>query len=610
MNKTQILKLITRISKKYKGIFAEMSYITSNFVAKDPNKGLSTNDLTDDLKTKILSKKVKDVGTSGHSVTFTYTDNTTKNIDLESLVKDVHIESGSFDKTNGVITLKDSDGNDITIDLSDFVSSSELAPIASKASSANSRSYRNENKISHIDIVSAKGTHGELYKDIDVVNKYGVVLVGDENYPAGIYECILDEVDDGTGNIYQEIKYKEDPILVFGGGNSGGGLEPKPFLRDSANRDIIDYLNNLDGVFEYVPQVDMGSDWDKYKKYKRYAGVWYETKLISWDGENTPNSINIFENIDNFKNHSVDKVFNFSELHEDLSDCIFNGVAENLKGNYKALLLSKNYKLYVVYIRQEYNSNDITNHTSNVISDKDYIELSVPYGIDLSERFLNPCIYDKTLVIDTDQKGIYTVNLEDSNPSLKKNMILLAGLDDSSADFDSWRSSFGYKLLNGGRILKWENTNSKNGMRDTYFVEKIQHLKNGKFGVPLTDQYMVKPPYYRSYDKLYNHKKISPHYTNIFELGKDILLTIYVNRQDFAKGRQNGSITAIVSDPITGRDNIVPININYSDYEEHPCYIGKFASLVSTDNNNKSAVITWGDYKDYGRPSITYVNYI
>jgi len=88
-----------------------------------------TNALTDALKSSIEQNKIKSVDSdvTNNTLTFTYIDDTTTSIDLTSLVPDVHVSGAVLDATTSVLTLSSEDnGADVTVDLSDFVNSSEL----------------------------------------------------------------------------------------------------------------------------------------------------------------------------------------------------------------------------------------------------------------------------------------------------------------------------------------------------------------------------------------------------------------------------------------------------------------------------------------------------
>ena len=98
-------------------------------VDKVTGKGLSTNDFTDTLKTLLELKKVKDVTTDALNdrLVITYTDDTSSNLNLNDVVTDIYVSGASLDATTNVLTLTSTSGGaDVTVNLSDFVNSSEL----------------------------------------------------------------------------------------------------------------------------------------------------------------------------------------------------------------------------------------------------------------------------------------------------------------------------------------------------------------------------------------------------------------------------------------------------------------------------------------------------
>ena len=88
-----------------------------------------TNALTDTLKALLEAKKVKNVTTDSlnDKLVITYTDNTVANLNINDIVTDVHVSGATLDATTNVLTLTSTDGGaDVTVNLSDFVNSSEL----------------------------------------------------------------------------------------------------------------------------------------------------------------------------------------------------------------------------------------------------------------------------------------------------------------------------------------------------------------------------------------------------------------------------------------------------------------------------------------------------
>ena len=90
------------------------------------NTYLLTN-TQDDSNLKINSLKDVTADNVKHTLTFIHADGSPdKVLDMSSMANDIHIASSTFDKVTGTLKLTDSDGKDISIDLSDFVSSAEL----------------------------------------------------------------------------------------------------------------------------------------------------------------------------------------------------------------------------------------------------------------------------------------------------------------------------------------------------------------------------------------------------------------------------------------------------------------------------------------------------
>jgi len=74
-------------------------------------------------------KKVENIvaDQASSSLIISYTDATPDTtIDLSYLTTDVYLEDGSFDKTSGILKLTNSDNQEFSIDISDFISSGEL----------------------------------------------------------------------------------------------------------------------------------------------------------------------------------------------------------------------------------------------------------------------------------------------------------------------------------------------------------------------------------------------------------------------------------------------------------------------------------------------------
>ena len=89
----------------------------------------NTNALTDALLTLLTTKKVKNVTTDAvnDKLVITYTDDTVANLNINDIITDVHVSGATLDATTNVLTLTSTDGGaDVTVNLSDFVNSSEL----------------------------------------------------------------------------------------------------------------------------------------------------------------------------------------------------------------------------------------------------------------------------------------------------------------------------------------------------------------------------------------------------------------------------------------------------------------------------------------------------
>ena len=98
-------------------------------VDKVTGKDLSTNDLTNELLTLLTTNKVKSIATDAlnDKLVVTYTDDTVANLNINDIVTDVYVSGATLDATTNVLTLASTSGGaDVTVNLSDFVNSSEL----------------------------------------------------------------------------------------------------------------------------------------------------------------------------------------------------------------------------------------------------------------------------------------------------------------------------------------------------------------------------------------------------------------------------------------------------------------------------------------------------
>ena len=90
---------------------------------------VDTNALTDNMKTLLETKKVKNVSLDpiGNNCVVTYTDDTVALLNVNDIVTDIHVDGASLDASSNVLTLTSAEGGaDVVVDLSDFVNSSEL----------------------------------------------------------------------------------------------------------------------------------------------------------------------------------------------------------------------------------------------------------------------------------------------------------------------------------------------------------------------------------------------------------------------------------------------------------------------------------------------------
>ena len=113
---------------------SENDILLNTKVDKETGKQLSTNDLTNELLAILTTKKVKNVTTDAvnDKLIITYTDDTVANLNINDIVTDVYVSGATLDATTNVLTLTSSNGGaDVTVNLSDFVNSSELASVLS-----------------------------------------------------------------------------------------------------------------------------------------------------------------------------------------------------------------------------------------------------------------------------------------------------------------------------------------------------------------------------------------------------------------------------------------------------------------------------------------------
>ena len=122
-------RLVTHSPITWKKVGATASEIKTAY-----ESNADTNALTDALLTLLTTKKVKDVTTDAvnDKLVITYTDDTVANLNINDIVTDVYVSGATLDATTNVLTLTSSNGGaDVTVNLSDFVNSSELASVLS-----------------------------------------------------------------------------------------------------------------------------------------------------------------------------------------------------------------------------------------------------------------------------------------------------------------------------------------------------------------------------------------------------------------------------------------------------------------------------------------------
>lgn len=132
-------------------------------VSKVVGKQLSTEDFSTALKTLLETKKVKNIVTDAVNnwLVVTFTDDTTSNLNINDIVTDVNVTGATLNATTNVLTLTSDDGGvDVTVDLSDFVNSSELTNALSlKEDTANKKTNIDTNKTSDTFFPSIKSVY-------------------------------------------------------------------------------------------------------------------------------------------------------------------------------------------------------------------------------------------------------------------------------------------------------------------------------------------------------------------------------------------------------------------------------------------------------------------
>ena len=131
-----------------------------------------TNALTDALLTLLTTKKVKDVTTDtlNDRLVITYTDDTTASLNMDDIVTDIYVSGATLDAATNVLTLTSTSGGaDVTVNLSDFVNSSELTTaLADKVSKVTST----DNSIVRFD-----GITGDVQNSLVTVDDSGNIEI-------------------------------------------------------------------------------------------------------------------------------------------------------------------------------------------------------------------------------------------------------------------------------------------------------------------------------------------------------------------------------------------------------------------------------------------------
>jgi hypothetical protein len=87
----------------------------------------TANDFTTAFKTLVQANKLKSVTSDNvaHTVTFTKEDDTTQVLNLDDITTDISVSGASLDASSNILTLTGVDQPDVTVDLSDFVNTTE-----------------------------------------------------------------------------------------------------------------------------------------------------------------------------------------------------------------------------------------------------------------------------------------------------------------------------------------------------------------------------------------------------------------------------------------------------------------------------------------------------
>ena len=216
-----------------------------NKVDKVTGKGLSTNDFTDTFKQALELKKVQDISTDSvaKKLVVNYTDSTVANLNINDIITDVHVSGATLDATTNVLTLTSDDGGaDVTVNLSDFVNSSELTSALAnhytKTESNTNFEPKNANIQSHISstsnphsvTASQVGAYTIAQTDtaistaisslidssptaLDTLNELAAALGDDPNFATTVATSIGTKVDKVLGKELSDNNYSDLDVL-------------------------------------------------------------------------------------------------------------------------------------------------------------------------------------------------------------------------------------------------------------------------------------------------------------------------------------------------------------------------------------------------------------
>ena len=281
--------------------------LLANKVDKVTGKGLSTNDFTDTFKQALELKKVQDISTDSvtKKLVVSYTDDTVANLSINDIVTDVKVSGATLDATTNVLTLTSTDGGaDVTVDLSDFVSSGELTSALSEKAD-----YIHSHLTS--DIIDLDDTLSNLATDLS--NKQDNLVSGTS------IKTINGESVLGSGN-----------IVITGGGSGGGdgSIINKPVIISPANL-TVDYI---------------GAVISTYNTSSFYEGL--QTRVI-WEcalDETFTNVIDRYEGSDNLTSWTP----NVGELETTQVFIRTKQISEGHISNYSAVVSFTTPDIYVV----------------------------------------------------------------------------------------------------------------------------------------------------------------------------------------------------------------------------------------------------------------------